>query len=328
MTRLAATIVADARWDAFHAASPNATIFGSSRWLRAAARVFGGHAAFLVAHDEAAGDAPRCGTPLLLRHRGPFTLAAALPITLYGGMYSSAAADDAHGLDVLLATIERKTFFATLPLPIGSAAGRIAEARGWERIPQQTIRIPLDDIDATWRGYSQSLRRKIRRADDAGLHCEVSDDLSIILAMHEESYARHGMKPPVATDRLAVWLAALHAEGMITQYVARDADQRARAARVVICDGPVVYDWMAGLGAGAAHTAASHWLVHDIMRRHAARGCTVFDFMGANTPGVSDFKFLFGGEVVPYDVVRFRRSRAVRWLEQLKDGITLRRRGA
>ncbi len=310
MTRLVATTVAEPRWDAFHTSSADATIFGSSRWLRIAAQVFGGHPAYVVVHDDGSEPHDHCGVPLLLRHRGPFTIAAALPITLYGGMYLSDADAPDDALEVLYARIERKTFFATLMLPIGSAAGRIAESRGWERIPQQTVRITIADIEATWRGFSQSLRRKIRRADDAGLHCEPSTDFSIILSMHEESYARHGMKPPVPIEQLAGWLGALASEGIITQYVARDADNRPRAARVVICDGATVYDW----------------LVHDIMRRHAALGCAVFDFMGANTPGVSEFKFLFGGEVVAYDVVRFRRSRAVRWLEQLKDGITLRRR--
>lgn len=326
MTRPVATTVAEARWDAFHASSADATIFGSSRWLRLAARVFGGHPAYVIVHDDDAEARDRCGVPLLLRHRGPFTIAAALPISLYTGMYAADAGASDDALEVLFSRIERKTFFATLLLPIGTAAGRIAEARGWERIPQQTVRVAISDIEATWRGFSQSLRRKIRRADDAGLHCEPSSDLSIILSMHEESYARHGMKSPVPLQQLAEWLGALATEGIITQYVARDADNRARAARVVICDGSIVYDWMAGMGAGTAHAAASHWLVYDIMRRHATQGCTVFDFMGANTPGVSEFKFLFGGDVVAYDVVRFRRSRAVRWLEQLKDGITLRRR--
>ncbi len=337
MTRPVATIVSEATWDAFHARCPDATVFGSSRWLRCAARVFGGHPVYLLAPGDAAphakdrpgaadAHAHEAGIPLLVRHRGPFPIVTALPITLYQGMYASAGGFSDSAVEALFSHIERKTFFATLPLPVGSRAGAIAESRGWERIAQRTVRIPIDTIDPTWREFSQSLRRKIRRAEDAMLVCTTSDDLSIIAGMHEESYARHGMRPPVATTQLAAWLSMLQEERLITQYVARDGDGRARAARVVMCDGDTVYDWMAGMGAGSVHAAASHWLVWEIMRLHAERGMRIFDFMGANTVGVSDFKFLFGGSVVHYDVVRFRRSRAVRWLEQVKDRVTTRRR--
>lgn len=300
----------DARdaWEELHALSA-APLFASASWLEVLAEVFERDARVAMLSVDGA---PRCGIPLLSRRRGNLRLVTALPITLYAGRCARGVCTDEQ-LGALLDRIEGDYHLLTLSDSFSENELRVFTSRGWDVREQRTLRVDLRDADALWKGYSQSLRRKLRKAATAQLtlHSEPSTDS--ILALFEHSYRRHDLTPPFSMESMRAWLELLRTRGMVECHAAVRPDGTTAAVRVIMRDGGMLYDWLAGADP-ALCPFASHWLVHTLLTRGAAQGCATFDFMGANTAGVSDFKRSFGSVEHVYHNLTWYRSVLMKYL--------------
>ena len=308
-------------WDTLHAASADATVFSSTRWLTVMARAFQRRALGFVLTEDGT---PAAGIPLLLHKRGPLRIAGPLPITLYAGLLRRPGCNS--GLATLLSGVERYFHFISLSAVTNGDEGSLLSARGWRLRTQQSIRIRLGDMNAVWEGYNQSLRRKLRRASESGFQLDDDPPTGLIVRMFEQSYLRHGKLPPIPGPTIDRWLSLLRQQGLVSCFAARQADGRSAAVRVVIRSGNVLYDWLAGADPSVA-PSSSHWLVHSIMQHYSDNGCVLFDFMGANTPGVSDFKRGFGGETIEYHEAEWYRPALLRHLNTVRGKRLRLRRG-
>jgi CelD/BcsL family acetyltransferase involved in cellulose biosynthesis len=307
-------------WERLRASSHDRTLFNSAAWLSVLAQVFQRKPQAVILTD-AAGEA--AGIPLLLRQRGPLRLSAALPITLYAGMIRRTGSD----IDVtpLLQAVEQQSHFVSLSTVWTAAEQSLLTARGWRLRPQQTIRMELGDLQAVWEGYNQSLRRKLRRVLDGGFRLDADPPTPIIIGMFEQSYSRHGIRPPLPGSTVERWLNELRRRDIARCFAARQADGRFAAVRVMLRDGAMLYDWLAGADPAIA-PSASHWLLHTVLQRFSDDNCREFDFMGANTPGVTDFKRSFGGRISEYHEAEWYRPSLLRHLNSVRNrGLRLRR---
>jgi hypothetical protein len=184
-------------WNALRRAAPADTVFASPRWLHLTAELFRRDPVFITAPS---GAQPLAGAPLLLARRGPITIASMPPISAPSGMLVATgdAAAAASAVRDVIEAIETRTSFAQLHLPVGIAADIFDTRRGWMITGSETLVVDIGDWDAAWRGFSQSLRRKVRRADEQGLTLTRSDDALRMSQLFGSSYARHGILPPVA----------------------------------------------------------------------------------------------------------------------------------
>jgi CelD/BcsL family acetyltransferase involved in cellulose biosynthesis len=310
-----------ALWERLHADSPDSNVFSSAKWLSVMAEVFHRHALGFVLESDGT---PMAGIPLLLRRRGPLRVATPLPISLYAGLIRCAASP--LPLDQLLSVIEHEFHFISLSAVFSGEERNMLAMRGWRLRKQQSIRISLNDMQSVWEGFSQSLRRKLRRASEGQLRLDTDPPLDLVVRMFEQSYLRHGTLPPIPGTTLERWLRALTECGITNCFAARHPDGRYAAVRVVIRNGNVLYDWLAGVDPSVAPSAA-HWLVHALLARYAAEGCMLFDFMGANTPGVTDFKRSFGGYDHEYHEAEWYRPSVLRHLNALRNKRQRLRRG-
>lgn len=308
-------------WERLFADSPDATVFGSVRWLTLLASVFGREPFAVIAGDP---ERPTAGVPVLQHRRGPLRLSTPLPITLYAGILRSRSS--AGSLEHMLPTVERRLHFASLNAVWTHEEHRMLAARGWELRRQHTYRLAINDMKRIWNGYSQSLRRKLRRLPEGGFRLDIDPPTTMIVRMFEQSYSRHGIRSPLPGDLLDRWLAELRRADLARCFAARHPDGRPAAVRVVLRDGPRLFDWLAGSDPSVA-PSASHWLVHTILDRFSTEGCEVFDFMGANTPGVSDFKRSFGGTLCEYAEAEWYRPSILRHLSAMRNRRRRRWRG-
>ncbi|MBE0645079.1 MAG: GNAT family N-acetyltransferase [Bacteroidetes bacterium] len=295
-------------WDSLHDTSADASIFSSTKWLTLMGRAFERPPlGFVLTCDGA----PVAGIPLLLHRRGPLRVSSPLPITLYAGLL--------HGdsripsLEMLFDAVERKFNFIALSTVTRLEDALLMRSRGWQLRKQETIRISLLDMENVWNGYNQSLRRKLRRASEGGFLLDNDPPVSLVVRMFEQSYRRHGKLPPIPGATMGRWLSSLRQAGIAQCFAARLADGRYAAVRVVIRSRSVLYDWMAGADPSVS-PSSSHWLVHALLQHYSESGCTLFDFMGANTPGVTDFKRSFGGDIFEYHEAEWYRPAFVRHL--------------
>lgn len=307
-------------WDRLHAVSANATVFSSTKWLLAMAEAFQRRTEAFVIQ---VGDAPVAGIPLLVHRRGPLRIAAPLPISLYAGFLQAA---DVLPLDQLLEHVEKRFHFISLSASLPEQYRRTFGTRGWWLRRQQTIRLDVSDMQSVWNGYAQSLRRKLRRAEEASFQLDNDPPTVEIVRMFEQSYLRHGNLPPIPGTIITPWLNLLRQRGIARCFAARHPDGRCAAVRVVVAEGGTLYDWLAGADPSVA-PSASHWLLHSVIAWHSARDFQLFDFMGANTPGVTDFKRSFGGYEYEYYEADWYRPAFLRHLNAIRSKRLRVRRG-
>lgn len=311
-------------WQQLHAAAQEATVFSSASWLNTLAELFHRDA---VAVLLMRGTRPVAGIPLLLRRRGMLRAAPPLPITLYAGVLT--VADHRLWRDdfaKLLGAVERRCHFICLSAAPGEELQNAFQARRWTVQPRQNRYLRLQSEEALWDGYSQSLRRKIRRASENDLRLDLDPTPGMLAECYGESYHRHGIQPPIPVPEIQRWLSDLHRQGLVQMYAARRADGRCVATRAFVRDGATVYDWLAGSNPPLA-PSGSHWLLHTLLTREIDAGITRFDFMGANTPGVSDFKRSFGGTPLQYVDMEWFRPSLLKHLNRLRIRRIQRQRG-
>jgi hypothetical protein len=317
-------------WLHIHQRQPHVPIFASDKWLCIIENAFGFQAQVLTAATRSGVEA---AVPLLGRQRFFLRVSPPPPITLYNG-FQSIHRQDAENPDAelpaaaaaILGAIATRYHFVSLALPIDCEVIDVFRKHRWELTARQTIRIDMPDFDTVWKGYSQSLRRKIRRAEEHQLRMVETNDAGAVASMYSLSYERHAKHPPIPASVVCAWLRALSEQRIARMYTAVLPGGAILAARAVIPDHDTVYDWLAGADLAAADISASHWLVSAIQRRFAEEGFRTFDFMGANTPGIVDFKRSFGGETVPYHIATYYRSPMIKTVESLRNNIRRRKR--
>lgn len=307
-------------WERLRAASVDAPLFSGVPWLTTLADAFDRDPSAVIAMH---GDECLAGIPLLTSRRGPLRIASPLPITLYAGVLRTPQASRA--LVPIFESIERRYHFVSLNARWDEEERLILRARGWTTYDRLTLHVKLGDTQALWAGYSQALRRKLRRIPDGGFRLDTDPPTRVIGAMFERSYSRHGIRPPLPVATLERWLQELRVLDLVRCYAALQPDGRPAAVRVVLRDDQTIFDWLAGADPAVA-PSASHWLVHQLLEHFSLEGYTVFDFMGANTPGVVDFKRSFGGTAVPYADAEWYRPALLRHLDAMRHhGLRFRR---
>ncbi len=311
-------------WRQLHASAQNASVFTSDAWLRTLAAHFHRDPTAVVLLR---GDTPVAGIPLLLRRRGMLHAAPPHPVTLYSGILTDTDTRLwQESLPMLLRAVERRCHFVSLSITPTEEVQAAFRARPWLMHTRHNRCLSLHSEDELWNGYSQSLRRKIRRASESDLRVDPDPSPQTLAECYGESYHRHGILPPIPVNDMQRWLADLNREGIVQMYAAKRSDGRCVATRALLRDGDTLYDWLAGSNPPLA-PAGSHWLLHILLTRAIAAGHTRFDFMGANTPGVSDFKRAFGGTTQQYLDMEWYRPSILKHINRLRARLRQRRRG-
>lgn len=313
---------AGAAWDELHGRAEG-IVFNSSDWLHTLADIYGREAQCVLVSD---GENIRAGIPLLLKRKGMLRYSGALPMSLYSGFLHTLGSEDYPGAcEALLGESEQLCHFASLSLPHDAALISVLTSRGWDIQHRLSLRLDLSNPDRLWDGYSQSLRRKIRRASEVPLTIRDDAPVDVLIDLYQRSYLRHGILPPTPPQQMRGWLSRLRHEGLVHCFAAYRADGVPAAARALIREGAMVYDWLAGADPAVA-PSGSHSLLHTILLRYAAEGAKTFDFMGANTPGVVEFKKSFGPYEHPYVEAHWYRTPLVKTLLRIQSARLLRGR--
>ncbi len=312
------------RWRRFHSSVPGATVFSSHPWLCTLADQFQRDP---VAVLLLRGDDIVAGIPLLLRRRFLLRTAPPLPITMYAGLLTVPDHRLWQGdFSLLLGAVERRCHYVALSANFSDDVCEMFTSRQWSAQSRLNRCIPLRSSEDLWEGYSQSLRRKIRRASESDLRLDTDPTAQTLAECYGESYHRHGIQPPIPAEHIQRWLADLQRKNMVEMFAARRADGRCVATRALIRDGDTLFDWLAGANPPLAPNG-SHWLLHILLTRYLEAGCSRFDFMGANTPGVSDFKRSFGGSHYSYHELEWYRPALLKHVNALRSRQRQRQRG-
>jgi len=212
-------------------------------------------------------------------------------------------------LDRLLDGLGAEADQATLAL--GADDLRPYAWAGWTITPRATYALALSEDVAA--GFSSAVRRTIRKEaaafeviEDGAL---AADAVGMMLDAYERQGSDLGLDPGAVRG-----LAHAFVEAGVARVFAARRSGAVEAAVVAATDGRTAYYWIAGSVPGPAMTV----LLGDVLPRLAADGIARFDFCGANTPSIAEFKRRFGPTLAPAPIARRVAHPALRLADRLR----------
>ncbi len=292
-------------WDAFVLRARCGTIFQQSAWVRLIAEVFGRRPRILGVRRNGllVGGCP-------LYERRVLGLPFADPPVLAG--YTSVLVDLPESQRAGRLTSETEQILAALEAALHREFAHVRlvndpellDARpflwsGWAVTPRFTYRLPPVPPDARLQQFEHNVRKKIRKAQEAGFTVHQVDGIDEVLATYAQAYRRHGTAPPVPQAILRAVVERVLAAGLGRAYVVRDAGGTSHGFQLLLLDRAHAYALFAGADPECLREGGFSLLLSHLLDDLSAT-CHVFDFMGANTPPIAAFKRSFGGTLVAY----------------------------
>jgi ubiquinone/menaquinone biosynthesis C-methylase UbiE len=174
--------------------------------------------------------------------------------------------------------------------------------RGWIAESRNTF---ISDLSVDCENAATpAVRRRARKAATAGVEFDPSVTAADFLEIWRATCNRRRLGEFLNPESLANLLDRIVAEGMGEILGSRLPDSRLVAANVILYDESSAYFWLSGFDPTEPHRGASNQLCHLQTLRRAAQRATRFDWLGANTPGVTEYKASFGPRLVSYFRVR------------------------
>lgn len=263
------------------------------------------------------GDVLAAGALVFEKSVGPLRAAALPPFVQYVSplLAESLREADVHAhrspLDALLALLAESYDQASLVLHPSLQDARPLQWAGWDLKPAYTYRLTLGESPTT--GWSSNPKRTLK-SEAAHFTVEIGEEgvdavADLVLASHE----RQGQDIGVVPEALWRMVHGATEAGLARIFVAR-RDGTPEAGLAALTDGRTAHYWLAGSIPGPAMTV----LLAEAFTQLRAEGVTTFDFAGANTPSIAEFKRRFGAELVPYFRARHTRPGPLRLLDPLR----------
>ncbi len=293
---------AASRWDAFVRDCPEARFCHLSGWGRALESVFGHETHFLQATQGG-----RITGVLPLAHvksRLFGNSLTSLPFCVYGGV---AAADEASA-EALVAAAD--ALARKLDVPHLELRHTTRRHPDW---PEQDLYVTFRkaitaDDEANMNAIPRKQRAMVRKGTKNGLVATPDDGMERFFALYADNVHRHGT--PALPKR---WFETLKREFGTDCEVLTVTSPEGRLLSSVVSFyfRDEVLPYYAGDDEAARGLAANDFKYWELMRRAAARGCTIFDYgRSKRGTGPFDFKKNWGFEPEPlhYEYRLYKRD--------------------
>jgi FemAB-related protein (PEP-CTERM system-associated) len=281
-------------WDAYCQSHPSATPYHLSAWGRAVAEVLE-HEPYGLSIEDAGRITGVL--PLFLRRSRLFgTNLVSVPAANVGGPLAD---DDATLQRLVEGAVALARELNVDFLELRNVAPGSPAASALQLDPGRYVSVEIDLTGgeaAVWNRLSRGTRRRVRRAQDAGLAVELRDDLASFYPVYASAMKRLG-SPPFSKR----FFAALgEGFGDSLQFGVARLGPRVAAVDSIVTWNGIRYSVFAGSAAGLWRLYPNQLLLWDEIRDACARGLRTFD-LGRSLAGSGSlvFKLSWGSRVVP-----------------------------
>ena len=307
-----ANVAGLSRWQALRTVAEQNTPFSSLPFARALAEHSGRTAKLWITADDT-GDV--AGLITFHRKQGPFKRAEVPPFTPFTPVLLAKPEVAQEPLNFLVSRLASSFDDIRLHLHPPFQDTRSFTWAGWQSAPFYTYQLHLPTYNADRKQWSKGTQRNYKKNKDLFKITECTSDLDQIVTLCADGYKRNGRTFPITPDQLRSVARDLMQANMIRCFSAVDtATDNIAAGVVVLHDDVSAYYWIAGSIPGPAMTV----LLGNMLPALQSAGFETFDFVGANTPGIAEFKRRFGAILTPYYAVTHTPNRLLATLLRVK----------
>jgi hypothetical protein len=292
-------------WDARIQQYPGKTIFHESGWLDHIQDI---HPSASIEIHDIRRDGQSIGYFPGVRLRKWLLTIMGSPLPGTGTNYLGPLLKEREDLPEVIAAVVRhcrRTWVGHLELSHPWIDDLNAQELGLEGHHNFTHLVPLPpDESVAWGALKSTCRNRARKAQKAGLVCEVTDDPSVVEHFYEqyvEVYAKQGLVLPFGPERGRSLYQRLMPTGRLLPMWVRQGET-VMAAGLFPFDQHAIYFWGAASWMKHQHLCPNELLHWSVIKEAIARGIPLYNMCG----GQSQFKDKFGGQDVPY--IRYSRG--------------------
>lgn len=196
--------------------------------------------------------------------------------------------------------------------------------RNWEVKIRYTLKNTLVDEETLFLQIRNVRRRHIKKATNS--NCEVKEfyDFEESYKLQLDARIKGGIKFDLPKENFIRFLEALNKKKLIKSYFAFSSSGEPLANWILGIHKNSLYSLVSGVKRGT-FPEANHigtFLKFKVLSNEELRKNFLYlDFIGANTPGVREFKGDFGGELVPFYQTEFTNSNLLKSARFIKSKI-------
>jgi len=303
------------QWDEFVSQSPQRTLFHSTLWATQIKQVFKRDFQILVLQKKEQIVAGILFWPKKILFIDAITN---IPNTTYQGPVfiqpgaskaSSISSDYQKYSGLLLDYLADNYQLIDIPLSPEIKDSRPYTWKNFNVETAYTYRFQIAEFDKLQQQFSQDLRRKIKKSDEQGISFKISKDTKHLTQFIIDSYKEASTSPAISSFLIEKFMDHTIKAGigsLFYQYL----DDQPISGIFVLNDDETVYALFSGISA-KKRNITNNELVHAFVSRLSEFLGKQFDFLGANTKHLEQFKRSFGGELIPYFKVNFKSNKTV-----------------
>ncbi|HQJ74809.1 MAG TPA: GNAT family N-acetyltransferase [Bacteroidota bacterium] len=318
-------------WEQFLSQIDNSTLFNSSLWGKIINQIFNISNEVIIFHNNGIILA---GAIIYYKKRYFIKTITKPPLTLYNGLLFNLPENQKNQKNIeikheisnnFINYLSKEYKFINFTTTIDFFDTRPFLWNKWIVLPQYTYILNLEDEKNIWNGFSSSLRRKINNCLSYSPVISKNDNVEKLIDLHFESYSRNKIKPILDYDTFTNFV-KLALENNICDIYSISIDNEIHSMRALLKWKDIIYDWIAGTETKYRNYNSTHFLLWELLKKYSNDNKRLFDFMGANTKSISDFKRLFGGELKEYYDLKYYSSNLFKSVEKISNFIKIRSR--
>jgi lipid II:glycine glycyltransferase (peptidoglycan interpeptide bridge formation enzyme) len=313
------------RWEDFVKTSPQGTLFNTLAWSDILSSSFGLNSELVTVQKN---NSIQAGILLFYKKKFGLKIVTKAPLTLYNGILFKRTNNlikpqkitDSYDelTELILNHISNEFKFINISSSYNTHDMRTFIWSKWHVQPQYTYTININNIDSIFDNFSSSLRRKIRGCEKGLFSIIKTNDIDKLLTLQEESYFKNGLKPPISLSLFNRLLSQLMKKEFVDIFSISKGNN-IHSMRALLKWNNTLYDFIAGTSEKYKKENATHYLLWKLLQKYSELGFTLFDFMGANTKNIIDFKRSFGGELKEYYNLLYYSSKTIKMLFKIND---------
>ncbi|MFK7849153.1 MAG: GNAT family N-acetyltransferase [Rhodothermales bacterium] len=282
------------RWSKLSASSPQSSPFASLAYAEAIVSHFGLRCEIWLVSDDKSDEA---GALVFYKKQGPFKRVVVPAFTQYSSLI---LAQETHAsAPVILLLKSLAISFDDLRFhchPAIADTGYFEQAK-WQKKAYNTYQIDLLTYDSALAGWSKSARRNYNKHQQNYSFTENAQAINQCITLCAEGYGRNNRTFPADAQALLDIASDLEIHQMVRCFtVSLQDSEKPEAGIVILHDAHTAYYWIAGSKPGPAMTV----LIGKVLKELKHAEFETFDFVGANTPSIAEFKRRFGPTLRPY----------------------------
>ncbi|MBN1994979.1 MAG: GNAT family N-acetyltransferase [Anaerolineae bacterium] len=304
-------------WDCLVATAQTGSIFNSTAWLNAVARLFNRELRIwgVYRNEELVA-----GTGLVSFKLLSFIkVAGFLPITPYNSIIIQPRDSDkeARCASYRLAVLELLARVLATEADVVDIINHpaLTDIRpfswlGWSSKIRYTYLIDISKPGQLWEQTYEAFRRQVRKCEREKIELECNADSKTLYQLYHGTYEKQGRRIYVDESSFCGLCEVLKAEARLAIYIARREGQAISGLGIVKDYRGVIHEWVAGTNPEYLKLGVASFMLWTVIEQLAREGFTCFDLNGANVPAIARHKSQLGGRLTPYYEIRTQTARA------------------